>query len=571
MSTPKKFLITSALPYANGPLHFGHLAGVYIPADIYARFRKLQGHQVLHICGSDEHGVAIMQNAQKSGVPYQDYVNQWHQNHKSLFDSYGIHFDFFGQTSADYHKDETLRWFKRLYEKGLIESKPEQQLRCQDCHNYLPDRYVQGTCYVCGYEKARGDECPQCGTWIDAIKLIKPQCQFCGSHNVKTEEVTQYYLMLSKMEKPFKQWFATKKWWRKTVVPFVESLVEKEMVDRAITRDLDWGIDVPLSEAKGKKLYVWFDAPIGYVSNTKECLKKRGSSEDYLQDWWHNPEVEISHFIGKDNIIFHSLIFPIMAMGTDYILPPTVVPANQYVNLEGKQFSKSQGWYIDAEEAFSTFGQDALRYYLINLIPESQDSSFTWSGFEAKVNNELANNIGNLTSRCLKFFSKNWPEGISFEVFKDYWASDDFKMFLEGQKRVRDHLEKIEIKRAMEELMHLGQELNNQFSQAAPWSQIKVDKALAQKTISYTALGLIHLAGEFTPFLPNLATQILKNYPAVFLEHIDRIYQHDLSWMKDQLQEGLVISSEISMLVPKIDSQLIKTKEEELKSKELGQ
>src|SRR5690606_6949172 len=392
----KKYLITSALPYANGPLHFGHIAGVYLPADIYTRHKKLQGVKAIHISGSDEHGVAIMQNAQKAKVPYKQYVDSWHKSHKNLFDKYDIKFDFFGQTSADYHAEETVKWFHELNGKGFIEKKAEDQLQCQDCHNYLPDRYVEGTCYVCGYDKARGDECPNCGEWINAVKLIKPVCKFCNSTNIEVKSVDQWYLMLSKYHNEFRKWFVPKlKDWRKTVSSSVDSLSKDEMVDRAITRDLDWGIDVPLPEAKGKKLYVWFDAPIGYVSNTKKYLEEIKSSEDYIKDWWKHPETELTNFIGKDNIIFHAIIFPTMSMASGMADAVDALPANQYVNLEGKQFSKSLGWYIDSDEAIEEFGSDALRYYLITLIPETNDSSFTWSGFEAKVNNELANNIGN--------------------------------------------------------------------------------------------------------------------------------------------------------------------------------
>lgn len=405
-----KYLITSALPYANGPIHFGHIAGVYLPADIFTRHKKLKGEKAIHICGSDEHGVAIMQNAQKAKKSYQEYVNEWHKTHKDLFEKYDIKFDFFGQTSAPYHKEETLKWFHDLLGKGLIEKKAEQQLQCHSCHNMLPDRFVEGECYVCHYPEARGDECPDCGTWIDPLKLLKPVCKFCGSKEVKAVDSFQWYLMLSKMHEKFQTWFETKKsTWRKNVVPFVESLTKDNLVDRAITRDLDWGIDVPLPEAKGKKIYVWFDAPIGYVSNTAQFLKESGSKEDYIKDWWGAKDVSIINFIGKDNIIFHSIIFPVMCMGTGFVNPVTDLPANQYVNLEGKQFSKSKGWYVDADEAIAQFGSDALRFYLTSLIPETSDSSFTWKGMELKINSELANNIGNFINRAMKFSASKFP------------------------------------------------------------------------------------------------------------------------------------------------------------------
>jgi methionyl-tRNA synthetase len=445
----KKHLITSALPYANGPLHFGHIAGVYLPADIYTRHKKFQGLRAIHISGSDEHGVAIMQNAQKEKKNYKEYVDNWHKVHKDLFELYDIKFDYFGQTSSDYHAEEVVRWFKELYDKGFIEKQEDKQLQCQDCKNYLPDRFVEGTCYECGYEEARGDECPKCGTWVDSIKLINPVCKFCESKNIEIKEVDQWYLMLSKYHKEFREWFKTKSHWKKTVVPFIDSLSKEGMVDRAITRDLDWGIDVPLEEAKGKKLYVWFDAPIGYVSNTKEYLKTIGSNEDYLKDWWNNQNVEITNFIGKDNVIFHSIIFPVMCMASGIARPVDELPANQYLNFSDKQFSKSKGNVLDAVAAAESFGSDTLRYYLISLIPETVDTNFTWTGFENKVNGELANNIGNFVSRSMSFVKKNWSEeGLSKESFEGWFDSKEVKELQTKVKSIQGNLDKVLIRRS---------------------------------------------------------------------------------------------------------------------------
>ena len=299
-------------------MHFGHLAGVFIPADTYTRHLKLTGKKAIHISGSDEHGVAIMLSAKKAGKGYKEFVDGWHANHKVLMDSFNVDFDFFGQTSADYHAKEVTPWFKALHEKGMIEPRDSQQLQCNDCHHHLPDRYVQGKCYNCGYDEARGDECPNCGIIIDSVKLIDPVCQICGSQNIKETTVTQYYLTLSKAHTEYRKWFEENSAvFRKTVKGYVDSLTKENLHDRAISRDLDWGIDVPLAEAVGKKLYVWFDAPIGYVSNTKKWLEETGSSEDYKKDWWQNPETKIEHFIGKDNIIFHCIIFPVMSMAVN--------------------------------------------------------------------------------------------------------------------------------------------------------------------------------------------------------------------------------------------------------------
>lgn len=553
-----KYLITSALPYANGPIHFGHIAGVYLPADIFTRHKKLKGEKAIHISGSDEHGVAIMQNAQKVKKSYQEYVNEWHKTHKELFDKYDIKFDFFGQTSQEYHKEETLKWFNDLLEKGLIERKAEQQLQCQDCKNFLPDRFVEGECYVCGYEEARGDECPSCGTWIDPLKLKKPTCKFCGSKNVQAVDSFQWYLMLSKSHEKFQSWFEGRKpHWRKNVVPFVESLTKDNLVDRAITRDLDWGIDVPLPEAKGKKIYVWFDAPIGYVSNTKQFLKESGSKEDYIKDWWGSDDVKIVNFIGKDNIIFHSIIFPVMSLGTGFVKPVSDLPANQYVNLEGKQFSKSKGWYVDAEEAISQFGSDALRFYLTSLIPETSDSSFTWKGLELKINSELANNIGNFINRAMKFSAKNWPEGMKAEkfepFFKDHGAT--VESFI---KEYHELLDTYQIKRGQDHLMNLGSKVNQFITERAPWTEFKTDQEKAAETIAISTGYVLVIGTFFAPYLPQLSKSILAYFGLTSeSEVVKKIYQGDMKALKDFFKEGFKLQIEPQGLVPKIDPKVI--------------
>ncbi len=563
-----KYLITSALPYANGPIHFGHIAGVYLPADIYTRHKKLKGEKAIHICGSDEHGVAIMQNAQKAKISYQDYVNQWHKTHKDLFDKYDIKFDFFGQTSQDYHKEETLKWFNDLLSKKLIERREEKQLQCQDCKNFLPDRFVEGECYVCGYAEARGDECPDCGTWIDPLKLKKPVCKFCGSKNVSAVDSYQWYLMLSKSHEKFQSWFESRKpFWRKNVVPFVESLTKDNLVDRAITRDLDWGIDVPLPEAKGKKIYVWFDAPIGYVSNTKEYLKQIGSNEDYVKDWWGNKDVKIINFIGKDNIIFHSIIFPVMCMGTGFVNPVTDLPANQYVNLEGKQFSKSKGWYVDADEAITQFGSDALRFYLTSLIPETSDSSFTWKGFELKINSELANNIGNFINRAMKFSAKNWPEGLKAEKFLAF-DQDHESTVRDFMKEYHELLDSQQIKKGQEHLMSLGSKVNLFISDRAPWTEFKTDPEKAAETIAISSMYVMVLGVFFSPYLPNLSASILSYFGLnAQSEVVKKIYQGDLEALKGFFRAGFKLQVEPQGLVPKIDPKVIEELDKKLKEK----
>jgi len=563
-----KYLITSALPYANGPIHFGHVAGVYLPADIFTRHKKLKGERAVHISGSDEHGVAIMQNAQKAGRPYQDYVNEWHRTHKALFERYDIKFDFFGQTSAPYHREETLRWFNELNGKGMIEKRAEKQLQCQDCKNFLPDRFVEGECYSCGYKEARGDECPECGTWIDPLKLINPVCKFCSSKNVQAVDSYQWYLMLSKYHAKFKDWFKTKAHWRRTVVPFVESLSKDEMVDRAITRDLDWGIDVPLPEAKGKKLYVWFDAPIGYVSNTKEWLRTTGSKEDYIKDWWKNADTKIFNFIGKDNIIFHGIIFPVMSMASGFVNPVDEMPANQYVNLEGKQFSKSKGWYVDADEAVERFGTDAMRFYLTSLIPETSDSSFTWKGLELKINSELANNLGNFVNRAMKFLKSKWPEGIPASAFEAFWTEGRDKELEEFTREQIALLDGVHIKRGQDHIMELGAKVNLFITEKAPWTQFKTDQAAAAQTIATASAYTLVLGVMLAPYVPGLSAKILAYFglnPADTA--VQELYQGDMAALRRLFSHGFKLTVDPEGLVPKIDPKLIEELEAQLRAK----
>ena len=563
-----KYLITSALPYANGPIHFGHIAGVYLPADIFTRHKKLKGVQAIHISGSDEHGVAIMQNAQKAKKSYQEYVNEWHKTHKDLFDKYDIKFDFFGQTSAPYHKEETLKWFNDLLGKGLIEKHAEQQLQCQSCHNMLPDRFVEGECYVCHYPEARGDECPSCGTWIDPLKLLKPVCKFCGSKEVKAVDSFQWYLMLSKVYPEWQKWFETRKpVWRKNIVPYVESLTKENLVDRAITRDLDWGIDVPLADAKGKKIYVWFDAPIGYVSNTAEFLKQSGSKEDHIKDWWGNKDTKIVNFIGKDNIIFHSIIFPVMCLGTGFVNPVSDLPANQYVNLEGKQFSKSKGWYVDAEEAINQFGSDALRFYLTSLIPETSDSSFTWKSMELKINSELANNIGNFINRAMKFSASKFPEGVEAAKFEAFFKEHEagVKEFI---TEYHELLDSYQIKKGQEHIMGLGGKVNQFITERAPWTEFKTDPEKAKETIAISTAYVLVIGTFFAPYLPQLSKSILSYFGLTSeSELVKKIYQGDLGAMKDFFAKDFKLQVEPQGLVPKIDPKLIEELDTKLKEK----
>ena len=564
----RKYLLTAALPYANGPLHFGHLVGAYIPADITARHHRLQGHRVKFICGSDEHGVAIALSAKKANKAYKDYVDGWCSSHKALFKRFHIAFDFYGQTSESYHREEVVQWFQEIYEKGFIEVRKDPQLFCDDCENHLPDRYVEGTCYSCGFERARGDECPKCGLWIESQKLLNPICQICKSQNIREVMASQYYLLLSKYHEKFRQWFEQSEFkGRKDIGHFIDSLSKEKLVDRAITRDLDWGIDVPLEEAKGKKIYVWFDAPIGYVSNLKKHLEEEESSEHYLDDWFRDANVRLEHFIGKDNIIFHCIIFPVMGMISGRINPPSDVVANQHLNLAGRQFSKSEGWYVDIERALDEFGADHLRYYLISIMPEQSDSSFAWPDFAAKINGELANNIGNLVARCLKFWAKNYSNGIPLENFSNFksspWGTD-------FSKKIQEHSELLDgrqFKKGLEKVMAMGQAANTFFTERQPWSTLKTDPRATAETIAHTGLFIVVLGIVFSPYLPGLSERILALFGGVSDSVKHRVYGGNLEALDDLFtgrRGPFKLAQTPGILVPKIEEATIKKWEEDL-------
>ena len=374
--------------------------------------------------------------------------------------------------------------------------------------------------------------------------------------------------MLSKVYPEWQKWFEGRKAvWRKNVVPFVESLTKENLVDRAITRDLDWGIDVPLPEAKGKKIYVWFDAPIGYVSNTAQYLKESGSNEDHIKGWWGAKDVNIVNFIGKDNIIFHSIIFPVMCLGTGFVNPVTDLPANQYVNLEGKQFSKSKGWYVDADEAITQFGSDALRFYLTSLIPETSDSSFTWKSMELKINSELANNIGNFINRAMKFSASKFPEGISVDKFGPFFKDHlkDVESFI---KEYHELLDSYQIKRGQEHLMTLGSKVNLFITERAPWTEFKTDPEKAKETIAISTAYVLVIGTFFAPYLPQLSKSILSYFGLTAeSEVVKKIYQGDMKALKDFFSADFKLQVDPQGLVPKIDPKVIEELDKKLKEK----
>ncbi len=507
-----KVLVTSALPYANGPIHFGHVVGAYLPADVYVRARRMMGHQVLYICGTDEHGVTIVQNAEKAGVAPQAFVDRWHEEIKKTFDGFGIEFDIFSGTSAGrnpFHAALSQEFFLKLHANGYISDRTVKQLYCGSCRRFLADRYVEGTCPRCGAPGARGDECPSCGAWVDPLELKDPKCKQCGAAPV-VKETRHWFLDLPRLaEEKIKEWFRSKAGeWKPNVLTFVENMLS-DLKDRPITRDLDWGVPVPLEEARGKVLYVWFDAPIGYISATMQLFQARGEPEAW-KSWWKDPECELVHFIGKDNIPFHVVVFPSMLYGVKdgYILPANV-PANEFYNLEGKKFSTSMGWYIPLDLFFREFPADAARYALIQSAPETKDSDFTWKGFQARVNNDLADNLGNLAARVLRFVERYQdgkipgPQAPPSEREKELLALRGKKV----EEFTRAILE-FKFRRAATVVMELSREGNRIFDDGKPWVTRKTDPEKTATTLWVCCETLRTLAFLCAPLMPATGKKI---------------------------------------------------------------
>ena len=510
MSAPKRYTITAALPYTNGPIHIGHLAGVYVPADIYARYLRLTGKDVAYICGSDEHGVAIPMRAKKEGVSPQDIIDKYHGIIKRSFYDFGISFDNYSRTSSKIHHETASEFFTKLYDNGDFIEETSAQLYDAEANQFLADRFVVGTCPKCGFEESYGDQCENCGTSHNANDLINPKSAITG--NVPTvKETKHWFLPLNKHEDFLRKWILEghKKDWKPNVYGQVKSWVEDGLRPRAVTRDLDWGIPVPLENAKKKVLYVWFDAPIGYISSTKEWAAREGKN---WEDYWKKDDTKLVHFIGKDNIVFHCIIFPAMLKAHgDYILPDNV-PANEFLNLEGNKLSTSKNWAVWLHEYLEEFPnqQDVLRYTLTANAPESKDNDFTWKDFQAKNNNELVAIFGNFINRVVVLTNKYY-EGIvpAPNDFSDI-DEDVLAAVKEFPNTIGKSIERYRFREASQELMNLARLGNKYLADEEPWKVIKLDENRVQ-TIMYVALQIsAALAVVSEPFLPFTSTK-LKN------------------------------------------------------------
>ncbi len=503
----KKILITSALPYANGPLHFGHIAGAYLPADCYARFQRLKGHDVLYICGSDEHGVAITLSADIAKRAPKEHVDIFHAQIKGFFEQLNFHFDHYSRTTWEGHVATTQEFFKDLLENGYIEERVTEQLFSEQDKRFLADRYVVGTCPKCHFPQARGDECGKCGASFEATDLLSPRSKLTSAPLV-LKPTKHWFLRFDLFKDKLKEWI-DKKEWKANVLNFAKSYID-DLRPRAITRDSDWGIPVPLESAKGKVFYVWFDAPIGYISATREWAEKKGTP-DAWKDYWCDDQTKYVQFIGKDNIPFHAVFFPAMIMGQNqpYKLVDEL-PANEFYNLEGRQFSKSEGWYIDLEKFFKKFSVDQARYAIAANAPESQDAEFTWKDFQMRCNSELLGKLGNLVNRVLVFASQHCQAKIP----GDFKLDDQDAAFLLEIKQVVQEIEKafegFHLRKACQLIMELAQCGNVYFNAKKPWALAKNPETLAQmRAAVFCCLECIKcLAIVSSPVIPETAQKM---------------------------------------------------------------
>lgn len=513
MNNPKRITITAALPYTNGPVHIGHLAGVYVPADIYARYQRAKGKDVAFVCGSDEHGVPITITAKKEGVSPQDVVDKYHAIIKKSFQDFGITFDNYSRTSASIHHETASDFFMDLEKKGAFIEKVEAQLYDAEAKQFLADRFVIGTCPKCGNEESYGDQCEKCGTSHNATDLIHPKSAISG--NIPTlKETKHWFLPLDKHEEFLKEWILEghKKDWKSNVYGQVKSWIDDGLRPRAVTRDLDWGIPVPAEGGEGKVLYVWFDAPIGYISSTKEWASREGKD---WEPYWKDKDTKLVHFIGKDNIVFHCIIFPSMlkAQG-DYILPDNV-PANEFLNLEGNKLSTSKNWAVWLHEYLEDFPekQDVLRYVLTASAPETKDNDFTWKDFQARNNNELVAIFGNFINRVVVLTNKYY-QGIVPSP-GEFLAVDEatLEQLKSYPQIISKSIERYRFREALAELMNFARLGNKYLADEEPWKKVKTDPDRVQ-TIMYVALqiaaGLSVLSEPFLPFTSTKLKEILS-------------------------------------------------------------
>ncbi len=514
--TFKRTLVTTALPYANGPLHLGHLTGTYIPADIFVRYKRLRGEDIIHIGGSDEHGVPITIQADKEGVSPKEIVDRYHALHKAVLEKLNIAIDNFSRTSLPIHHQTTQEFFLDFERRGILIKKVEQQFYDEAKQQFLPDRYVIGTCPVCQFPEANGDQCENCGTYLSATELINPKSKLSGNTPV-LKETLHWYFPLGKYQDFLETLIESHaNDWRPNVINYARTWLKQGLGERAITRDLSWGVPVPIQseEAKGKVIYVWFDAVLGYISSTKEWAQKQGKPERW-RTYWQQPDTRLIHFIGKDNVVFHAIMFPAMLKAwndgnpdAQYIIVDNL-PASEFINIEGKKFSKSRGYAIYAHEFLEKFPADTLRYIIAANYPENRDSDFSWKDFQNRVNGELADTLGNFVKRAIDFTNSKFDGIVPADCSLEDWNSIGID-WTQTFRELETLFEEIHIRDACFRTMEVARFANKFLTDAEPWKTYKTDRAQSAKTIAIS-LNLCHtLATIFSPILPEASEKIFN-------------------------------------------------------------
>ncbi len=555
--TFKRILVTSALPYANGPIHLGHLAGVYVPSDIYTRYQRLRGRDIIHVCGSDEHGVPITLKARNEGVSPQDIVDRYHAINKQAFEEFGIAFDIYSRTSNKVHYETASDFFKKLYDTGKFIEKTTEQYYDEAAATFLADRYITGTCPHCGNSGAYGDQCEQCGTSLSPTDLIDPTSRLSGSKPV-VKETKHWYLPLDQYEPWLKQWILEEhKEWKPNVYGQCKSWIDQGLNPRAVSRDLDWGVPVPVEGADGKVLYVWFDAPIGYISATRELT-------DDWEKYWKDEETRMVHFIGKDNIVFHCIIFPTMLKSEGTFILPDNVPANEFLNLENEKISTSRNWAVWLHEYLEDFPgkQDVLRYVLCANAPEAKDNDFTWKDFQNRNNNELVAILGNFVNRALVLTNKYYDGKVPARAA----LSDDDKKVLKEIGRiagsVEQSLEHFRFREAVKFAMDLARLGNKYLADTEPWKVIKTDPERVQTILNIALQITANLAILLEPFLP-FSMEKLRTFINLFDAGWDTRGSADLLKPGHQLQKP-------ELLFEKIEEEAIQLQLDKLHSSKLN-
>jgi methionyl-tRNA synthetase len=554
----EKILVTSALTYANGPLHIGHVAGSYLNADIFVRYCKLKGKDVIYIGGTDDYGTPISIKAEEEGVEPRIIAERYNKSMKKDLDGLNIELDNFSGTSRPEHIKISQDFFTNLLEAGYVTKKALHQFYDEKHKRFLADRYVEGICPHCKSEGARGDQCDSCGKLIDSINLIDPKSKLSGEKPV-IKETTHWYIDLPKFEKQLREWFQTKKYWKDNVLNFIMSWLNEGLIERAITRDLDWGIPIPLENTEGKVLYVWFDAPIGYISSTMEWAKKQGKP-DLWKEYWLNPETKLIHFLGKDNIPFHTIIWPAMlSKQKDKYVLPYDVPANEFLNLEGQKMSTSKNWTVWVEDYMKYFDGEYLRYYLAANAPETKDSDFYWKDFQNKINNDLSNVLGNLANRTFVFAKKYFDGKIrrpeKHSKLSDKTLKESYKLVEFTDKSFNNY----QVRKATKIVMDIARSGNKYFDETQPWNKIKTNKDTAEETL-YVCTELLRMISiAFSPIIPKAMKELRKMMNL----------SEDFKWEDiKQIHENFEIG-EVSPLFKKIEDAEIEKQLELLKATQI--